>query len=822
MAMLVSGLLSVAALLQPHSTITPAQSQMPPYLTGWGGVRLDEAGTNVTSQKIDYVLVIVMENKDYTQVIGNSCCPYINSLANQYGLATNYHNSDNRGSLPNYLALTTGNGQSWGACNAAPAVCTGFTPVSTSLVDLLNMQHVSWKAYIEAMPTPCYSTNNEYYVGPDGVYYPRHNPFIYFSTIIANQSECNKVVPAGTNDAVLLKDLSSTTTASSFMWLTPNGCNQTHDCAVGAGETYLAGVVPKILSSNIFTTQNAALFIVWDEGGTSNHTPMIIAGPAVKTAYQSNTYYDHYSMLNTIETNWNLASITKNDTNAKSMTEFFKTTKSISDMELHMQRFQSLGYNIVRVSFQSPCSAPYEMGAYSTTNLARTISLAQKYNMWLVIDMHGYHDIEPANQSCWLNNWQSIIQQSTATNYSQLIWEPENEQSGFYVTLAQLSSAYQAWINQARAMGDNHWIIVSNQCVNSCAVWPLVATTFPTVTDPLHMIMINWHSYMYYPYWKDPKTLSLLGYAVNTNGWTNATAETVANLWLNATKNGIALTGYRAINTEIGADPIGGIPPDSMIASQTTGCDSYTLTTLHYIQTLVKLYAANGISWTGWAAGSWSTSGATGCGSVSGVSYGVLQPGQGWGLQLFTQGKVALPQVLSSAFNMPNTAATGQTLSFTPITNGGIPPYSHNWNFGDGTNITASISNHYYANSGTYKVTLTTTDSSGRASTYNRIITVNGAPLHPPPGSGPPNGGNGSCLLCALIPSTNLLTSTLMMLGIGIFSGLGLYYARFLAKGRAENKQRFLLNESKVISVQKRVPRGNNRALRATKHTTRL
>jgi phosphatidylinositol-3-phosphatase len=754
----------------PGSNSPKSQTPGPGYLTGWGGVRLDEAN-NVTNPSFNYVVVIIMENKNYSAVIGNSCCPYINSLATQYSLATNYHDSDPRGSLPNYLTLTTGSGPSWAGCNAPPGTCTGFVPIPNSIVDSFDVNGISWKAYMEGMPSACYSTNSDYYSGPDGVYYPRHNPFIYFSTVINNPADCNRVVPAGTSGSALVADLASTSTASNFMWLTPNGCNDTHDCPAATGDNYLATLVPKILSSSVFTTQNAALVITWDEGTSDSHTPATLAGPAIKKGYQSSTFYEHYSFLKTIEANWGLQSLTANDANAASMTEFFQTVSSTSDMDAHIQRFQSLGYNTIRTSFQSPCATPAQLGPFSTANLQKAIGLAQKYNFWIIIDMHGYQDILPINQACWLLNWKPIVQQFSGT-YSRIIWEPENEPcggtnavcTGGFVTLPQLSAAYQTWITQTRALGDNHWIVVPNLCILSCNTPSGEnATAWPTVADPLNMVLINFHSYMYYPFWS---TTTMYG----ASGWNNQTAEIAANTWLQIVQQGIQQTGWPAISTEIGADPIGGTPPDSVIKSQITGCDSYTITTLHFVQTLVKLYAQNGISWTGWPAGSWTTSGATGCGSIPGVSYGALQPGQGWGTLLNSAGFV--PSILTASFIGSPSNSGGQMMQFSSTVTGGIPPYSYSWNFGDGNMGTGPSPSHGYTSTGTYTVTLTITDATGKTTTSSHAVTVSNTA---PPG--------GPCPFC-IIPSINSIVPTVLVLTLGVFTGLMLYYVGFHATRR--------------------------------------
>jgi hypothetical protein len=95
-----------------------------------------------------------------------------------------------------------------------------------------------------------------------------------------------------------------------------------HSCPIATGDAYLASLVPKILNSPVFRTQRAALFVTFDEGyGQPIYT--VWAGPVAKAAYTSSIAYDHYSLLATIEANWNLAPLTANDRNAASMAEFF-------------------------------------------------------------------------------------------------------------------------------------------------------------------------------------------------------------------------------------------------------------------------------------------------------------------------------------------------------------------------------------------------------------------------------------------------------------------------------------------------------------------
>src|SRR6266487_4644735 len=91
-------------------------------------------------------------------------------------------------------------------------------------------------------------------------------------------------------------------------------------------DKYLSQLVPKILSSYVFTTQNAALFVTFAEssGSSVGNVPAIWAGPVAKTKFQSSKSYDHYSLLATIETAWGLSSLTSEDGSASDMTEFLK------------------------------------------------------------------------------------------------------------------------------------------------------------------------------------------------------------------------------------------------------------------------------------------------------------------------------------------------------------------------------------------------------------------------------------------------------------------------------------------------------------------
>ena len=279
---------------------------------------------NSANISLAYFVIVFMENKNYGDIINNiAAAPYINHLASDKAIVANYFDVSNNLSLPNYLGPTTGQTyNSWSSCNKPPSSCAGYTPImGPTITDEIESAGLTWKAYMENMPSNCYQ--NDF-----GQYVARHDPFVYFSKVQNNETECNRVVPASANDSNLVQDLGSTSSASNLMWLTPNLCDDMHNCTISIGDTYLSHIVPEILNSYIFHTHNAALFITWDEGSNSAHIPAIWAGASVKNDYTSKVTYNHYSFLKTIETAWHLPSLTSNDAGASAMTDVFQSPQS--------------------------------------------------------------------------------------------------------------------------------------------------------------------------------------------------------------------------------------------------------------------------------------------------------------------------------------------------------------------------------------------------------------------------------------------------------------------------------------------------------------
>jgi hypothetical protein len=242
-----------------------------------------------------HIFVIVMENREYGDIIGSSEAPYLNSLAQKYGLATGSYGITHP-SLPNYLALL--GGDTFGI----QSDCTTCFVQAPNLVDELTAGHRTWGAYMQSMPGPCF-------VGDRYPYAQKHNPFVYFDDIRTNPDQCRQIMPL----APLAGQLAANTVPD-FVWITPNLCSDMHDCSTSQGDTWLSGWVPRILGSSAWK-DGGALFITFDEGTTNDgccrfaaggHIVTLVISPLGKTHYHSSIPVDHYSLLRTITEAWGL------------------------------------------------------------------------------------------------------------------------------------------------------------------------------------------------------------------------------------------------------------------------------------------------------------------------------------------------------------------------------------------------------------------------------------------------------------------------------------------------------------------------------------
>jgi hypothetical protein len=217
-----------------------------------------------------HIFVIVMENRSYSQAIASS---YVSTLAAQYAIATDYH-AVSHPSLPNYLALTSGT--TWGIAD------DGFHALPAGgLGAQLTGAGIEWRAYMEGMSNGCFHSPYPYAL--------KHDPFAYYG------SACPPQVVPFTQFAA---DLAGNTPL--FSWITPNLCNDGHDCSTSVADAWLSQTVPAILNSNAWQ-EGGMLVITWDEGEDSANSVLTLVIRPNPLNHRSAKPYDHYSLLATIE-----------------------------------------------------------------------------------------------------------------------------------------------------------------------------------------------------------------------------------------------------------------------------------------------------------------------------------------------------------------------------------------------------------------------------------------------------------------------------------------------------------------------------------------
>ncbi len=244
---------------------------------GIGALALPSGVASAASSSTPKVAVVIMENHEYGDIIGNPSAPYINQLAQTTGLATQSY-AWSHPSLPNYLELVAG--QHTGITTD----CTTCVAQGTNLADQLGARGISWDAYMESLPSVGYTGDGPY------PYAKRHDPFVYFP-----QTDKSHVVPYGQ----LGSDL-ATHRGPSFIWVSPNVLDDMHDGTVAQGDTWLSQNLPPLINGGY------TVILTWDEGTTSagfngaagGHVPTIVVNGHNG---QQTAEVNHAGVLRTIE-----------------------------------------------------------------------------------------------------------------------------------------------------------------------------------------------------------------------------------------------------------------------------------------------------------------------------------------------------------------------------------------------------------------------------------------------------------------------------------------------------------------------------------------
>ncbi|MEA2310547.1 MAG: phosphatidylinositol-3-phosphatase, partial [Solirubrobacteraceae bacterium] len=307
---------------------------------------------------VGHVFVVFLENKNYVETFSaNTDAPYFaNDLAKRGQLLTQYYGIGHL-SLDNYIATLSGQGpnpQTQADCQrysdflgppgldsdgqALGEGCVYPTAVKT-LADQLAARGLGWKGYMQDMGTACRhpaingaDDTQSARVGDE--YAARHNPFVYFHSIIDSPDCARNDVPLAALDA----DLASVDTTPAFSFITPNLCEDGHDspCVDGrpgglkSADAWLQTWIPKILASPAFQ-RDGMLVVTFDEAESgppssdasaccnepigpntpNNGGPVpgqgggriggVVVSPFVQAGSVNPTAYNHYALLRTFE-----------------------------------------------------------------------------------------------------------------------------------------------------------------------------------------------------------------------------------------------------------------------------------------------------------------------------------------------------------------------------------------------------------------------------------------------------------------------------------------------------------------------------------------
>jgi phosphatidylinositol-3-phosphatase len=264
-----------------------------------------------------HVFLVALENKNYTDVIGSSSMPYLNGLANQYGLATQYY-ADTHPSIGNYLMWTTGQILT----NDDSQTPLTFPVSVDNVVRELIASGNTWKQYAESIPSVGYLGDDSTCCG--GHYFAHHVPLPYL-TDAQMASQVANIVPF----TQLATDLADNTLPN-YGFITPNGCNDAHDCGLDVADSWLMTNIDPLIKNSQFQ-KDGLLVIAFDESGNDNtngggRVVAVIISPFAKTGFKSTTLYQHESVLRLMLEGLGVKALPGAATTAPKMWEFFTFT----------------------------------------------------------------------------------------------------------------------------------------------------------------------------------------------------------------------------------------------------------------------------------------------------------------------------------------------------------------------------------------------------------------------------------------------------------------------------------------------------------------
>jgi hypothetical protein len=249
----------------------------------------------------DRIFVLIFENTDRAVALGDA---HFDALLSRGLLLDNFY-ATTHPSQPNYIALVGGDLLGVSTNNM-------YNLTDTFLANLLDAKGVTWKSYQENYPGGCFINPKS----SDLLYVRKHNPFMSFTYVSEDtEGRCLNNVPGDQ----LQTDVDAETLPK-FMFYTPNMDNGAHDTDITFAGNWLNGFLPPLLDNPKF--MNGTLVIVTFDEGYTNSAPennkvyTLLIGEGIPEGKKTSERYDHYSLLRTIEDNFELGTLERNDATA--------------------------------------------------------------------------------------------------------------------------------------------------------------------------------------------------------------------------------------------------------------------------------------------------------------------------------------------------------------------------------------------------------------------------------------------------------------------------------------------------------------------------
>ena len=278
--------------------LTPSACDRQPTALPSGGVPL-----------FNHVFIVVEENTNYADVIGGTAMVYLDSLAGEYGLATQYY-GDAHPSIGNYFMMTVGD-------TITDNDSYSSVVTADNIVRRLVAAGKTWKSYAEDLPSIGYTGGNV------GNYARKHNVIALLSDVVNDLAQKQNLVPFTQFSADLAGHA-----LPNYAFIVPNLCNDAHDCSLGTADAWLRANIDPLIRSADFQ-RDGLLIIVFDEAGSDNahgggRVVWVAVSAKSKRAYQSTALYQHESTLRLSAEALGLRTFPNRAASAPDMAEFFE------------------------------------------------------------------------------------------------------------------------------------------------------------------------------------------------------------------------------------------------------------------------------------------------------------------------------------------------------------------------------------------------------------------------------------------------------------------------------------------------------------------